>query len=297
MPPRPLRLLAALAGWAAPLLAVAASLAACGEGSASRSDTDLRGGRTAPAAEESASEDATEFVAAALQAFSSERGKRWPPPEQAVLQVHQAIGRGDLDAARSLSATLFQQEPDRAEAAFTRGLVLYLSASFGKARPLFEQVLRAGPSFTGSERVFFLYGVCLMRLGEGAAARAALDAQLELLPEDGDTLAALGELTLQEGDAEGAIALLRRARAALEAEQAQGIPNGPSLAKVHASFGGAYLQQGKLKQALRSLESSVALDPNQPQPWYALSRVHLRLGDAVSARRAVDRFRSLSAGS
>ena len=40
----------------------------------------------------------------------------------------------------------------------------------------------------------------------------------------------------------------------------------------------------------------MALDPQQPQPWYALSRVHLRLGDPGSARQAVDRFRRLSAG-
>ncbi len=236
------------------------------------------------------------MVAAALPAFREAAGTSWPSPPPEILRIHQAIAYGDLAAARQLATAGTTSHPESDEAAFTHGIVLYLSAAFGSARPLFERVLRNGPSFAGSDRVFYFYGICLNRLGEGQLAREAFDAQLALAPTDGDTHAALAELTLQEGDPGAALILFRRAMTLLESEQQAGLPTGPARAKVLAGIGNAHLQQDQVEQALEALKTSVALDPSQPQPYYALSRVHLRLGDPVAAREAIDHFGRLSAG-
>ncbi|RMH02319.1 MAG: hypothetical protein D6702_09165, partial [Planctomycetota bacterium] len=254
---------------------------------------DADPGAASATAIETAGPAPAERVATALAALRSAPPPARPPAEE-VLAVHRALAAGDLARARELSAALLARSPEDPEAALARGIVLFLSGSYGNARPLLEQALAAAPGFPGADRILYFYGSCLTRLGDGAGARAALEGQLELLPEDGDTLVALGELDLQEGRTEEALDRFERARPSLATEQERGIPVQASLARLEAGAGAALLQLGRVEEAAAALEHSVQLDPSRPETWYALSRARLRLGDLEGASRAVGRFRALS---
>jgi tetratricopeptide (TPR) repeat protein len=235
-------------------------------------------------------------VARALPQFQAAAETTWPPTDPARQAVFDALEQGRLIRAMKLSKAEFESHPDDSEAIYARGVVLYLSARFGTARPLFEEILERGPSFSDSERVFFFYGLCLMRLGDGALARESLQAHLQLLPDDGNTLAALGELALQEGDPDAALDYYLNALQQLEAKQKTGVSTRASQAKAQAGVGLALQQLNRPKQALGAIESSIALDPNQAQSYYALSRLHMQLGNENRSLEAYQQFRRLSTG-
>lgn len=237
---------------------------------------------------------APSLVAKALPVFLQAQGTPWPARTPATLQVMKCIGLGDMQRAKSLSQAALDAAPQSAEAAFMHGAVLSMTASFGSARLLFERVIEAGPTFAGSERVFYFYAACLVRLGEGELAHESLLAQLELIPGDGDTLAALGDVTLQRGDTAAALEYYREALIRLRIVQKEGAPNEVTRAIAHAGIANALLQQGQLEDALQSMLSSIALDPSVAQSWYLLSRIHQRLGDHDKARQATTRFQRLN---
>lgn len=249
----------------------------------------------APAAPAATAE--ADFVARLLPSYRAALRGRRTPPSSAVQEVFQALGAGDLGLARVLAQAEVGAHPDDPEAALAGGAVLFLSGAYESARPLLEQALAGGAGRGGAERAFFFYGACLQRLGVGAGARAALLAHLELAPGDPDSLLALGQLALEDGQAAEAIGRFEQARTAFaDVERAGGGAMAAGRARALAGLGNAYLQQDRLEDAHTALQESVRLDPSQPQPFYALSRVCLRRGDREGARQAIDHFGRLSAG-
>jgi tetratricopeptide (TPR) repeat protein len=235
-------------------------------------------------------------VAQALPSFVAAPEVPLPAPGPAIEAIFATLDQGRLIRAMKLSRAELESHPDDFPAIYARGVVLYLNARFGTARLLFEQVLAGGPTFSSSERVFFFYGLCLMRLGDGDLARESLQAHLQLAPGDGDTLSALGELALQEGNPDGALGLFLDAIKQLEAKQKTGVSTQSSRAKAQAGVGVALQQLNRPKQALGAMESSIALDPNQAQSYYVLSRLHMQLGHENQSLEAYNQFRRLNAG-
>jgi tetratricopeptide (TPR) repeat protein len=236
------------------------------------------------------------LVAQALPLFQAATEATLPAERPTIQAVFGALEQGRLIRAMKLSKAELESHPDDLQAIYTRGVVLYLSARFGTARPMFERILENGPTFAASERVFFFYGLCLIRLGEGDLARESLQAHFLLVPDDGDTLAALGELALQEGDPDAALDLYLNAIKQLETKQKTGVSTRISRAKAQAGVGIALQQLNRPKQALGALESSIALDPNQAQSYYTLSRLHMQLGNESRSLEAYNQFRRLSTG-
>jgi len=238
-------------------------------------------------------------VALALPAFRAAADRTsWDPPGARIERVRAALAAGDTDSAEALLGRLLERTPEQAaeqaaehfEALLLRSQLQYSRAEMAAALPGFESVLASGPTFRGAEIVFYYYGGCLQRLGDGPGARAALDAHLELAPGSGETLHALGELELQEGNADAA---LERFRQALDAHA--GAVAG-TRARAEAGVARALLSSGEVEAAAEALDRSLALDPGEPQSHYLRSRILARLGDRVGARHAVVDFRRLEAG-
>jgi len=193
-----------------------------------------------------------------------------------------------------MSATLVADNPNDNSILFARGVALFLSARFGTARGLFEQVMRNGPKFVGSERVFYFYGMCVMRLGEPDLARESLQALLLLDPADVDAQIGMAELTLHQGGPESALAMFGKTLRSLNEAEDAGRAFKAASAKAQAGMGSALLQLGRVDEALAALESSIEADPNQAQPYYSLSRALIQKGDHAQAKQAFDQFRRLS---
>jgi tetratricopeptide (TPR) repeat protein len=218
-----------------------------------------------------------------------------PPLKPETRRIFESIAQGNIASALKLSSTAINTAPDDNEVVYARAVVLYLTASFGTARPLFEKVISNGPSFAGCDRIFYFYGMCLLRLGKAELAREALLAQLKLQPDGAETRIALGELTLQEGDPDGALAQFRLALQSLPVIEKSATIHGVARAKAQAGIGKALLQLDQVEEALNATQISIQLDPSQAQPYYALSRIYMRQGKQAQAKQAFDNFRRLSA--
>lgn len=236
------------------------------------------------------------LVATALPEYLDAFGLGLPAPSRTTRMVAEAMALGDMVHARELSRNAVTVAPEDAEAAFSRGVVLVTDSSFSVARTFLERAVENGPSCAGSEYVFYYYGICLMRLGEGELARESFLAHLEIRPNDGDTLSALGELALQEGDPELALTFYRSAIAMLEADEDSGVPTGPSRACARLGVADALLQQGHLEDALDAAQASIALDPSEAEAWYKLSRIQIQLGHEEAATVSFRQFALLGAG-
>ncbi|HSM80325.1 MAG TPA: tetratricopeptide repeat protein [Nodosilinea sp.] len=103
-----------------------------------------------------------------------------------------------------------------------------------------------------------------------ALALAQLAAQLA--PNDGQVLALLGNLYLQNNEFDKALPLLTKARGLA--------PNNP---RVLFALGSAYLQQDDPAEALRYLEQGLALEPNNSSALFDLGNAHFKLQQYAQA--------------
>jgi FimV-like protein len=127
----------------------------------------------------------------------------------------------------------------------------------------------ANPASPGAER---------LRAGDLAGARAAYEAALGADP---DQLFALNDLAVSylldgHGDA---------ARRLLDEVVAQGTPAEQQAALVN--LGELYSDEGYLSAAQAYLETARSIDPQRPEPLYAVSLLADARGDAAAARLAV----------
>ena len=67
----------------------------------------------------------------------------------------------------------------------------------------------------------------------------------------------------------------------------------PRFALAEFRLGEAFSQDGKLEQAVKSLEQAIHDDPALAEPYYALAQIRQRQGDLAGAREALARFTSL----
>ncbi len=237
-----------------------------------------------------------DLIETAFPAFERARDEDWPAPSSRIAAIHQALARRLHGRARELLRAESREHPGSDQVTFLDSVVLLQTARYADARPGFEQVLERGPTFAGSEFVYYFYGTCLMRLGEGERAEKSYLALLELRPAHGETLQSLGLLELERGNPTDAIPLLEQALEAFTAlEQTSGVDMLGYRAEIRGKMGEAYLQLGELERALRSLEASIDMNAMAPAPHYALSRVLTRQGDREGARRAMEDYQRTSA--
>jgi tetratricopeptide (TPR) repeat protein len=104
--------------------------------------------------------------------------------------------------------------------------------------------------------------------------RALSLAQLaaQLAPNDGQVLALLGGLYLQNNQLDQALPLLDRARSLL-----------PNNARILFALGSAYLQQDNPQQASSYLEQGLKLEPNNPSALFDLGNAYFKLQQYAQA--------------
>jgi lipoprotein NlpI len=111
--------------------------------------------------------------------------------------------------------------------------------------------LLAQPALPASERAFLLNKRGVARIGKGAlqAAREDFDAALELAPAHAPALTNLGNLLLEQGDVDGAIA---RYHAAIAADREYAI--------AYLNLGVAYKKSGRIAEGVRALREAQRLE-------------------------------------
>jgi lipoprotein NlpI len=122
--------------------------------------------------------------------------------------------------------------------------------------------LLARANLPASERAFLLNKRGVARIGMGASqtAREDFNAALELVPSHAPALTNLGNLLLEEGDLEGAIA---RYRAAIAADREYAI--------AHLNLGVAYKKSGRVAEGVRALREAQRLEQRARKGVRALS--------------------------
>jgi tetratricopeptide (TPR) repeat protein len=144
----------------------------------------------------------------------------------------------------------------------------------------------------------------LMRRGDRAGARRAVEAALRDEPDEIGLIAFAGVLAAQTGDLAGAIPHFRRALAAgprdlkmrtnlaMALAETGALDEAASVAEGHGDpqldrlAGWAHQQSGRLDRAAAAYEAAVAARPGDFESWNNLGNVRAALGDAPGALSA-----------
>ncbi|KAJ1648364.1 Superkiller protein 3 [Coemansia asiatica] len=154
------------------------------------------------------------------------------------------------------------------------------------AEVLYRRCLVARP---GDPRATLGLGLALCALGSFGESRQLLQAALDSDSSNHMALGGLGAVMLEEGDATGAAQTLERA-VALD----------PSCAQYHSDLGWAYWRTGGDKQTDKSFAFSnwlaaARLDSSSTKTFGGLAKWYTQAGDAVRARRCLEKAVSLDA--
>jgi tetratricopeptide (TPR) repeat protein len=185
-----------------------------------------------------------------------------------------ALDAADAETAFSLAAPWLARDEADIEAALATGLALGIRGEAADAAPLLQRVARARPGFAHP-------GADFARLCRDPARVAALFAACAALAETDTGLAyAQADFLLDQGDATGAIAAIRR-----------GLSAAPEFAPGHNMLGMALLEAGDAAAAIAAFRRAAALTPDEGAVWTNLGmalKVEGRFEEAVAAHdRAV----------
>jgi Tfp pilus assembly protein PilF len=206
-----------------------------------------------------------------------------PPLGPELTAIAQAIGQQQTAAARRSLEAYLQQHPADGRAEFLVGLSYHREKHYALARPHFERAIELTPAY---HTTYHFLGWCLYYLGEMPAARAAFEAHLAHMPDEGDSHFGVGLIDLDEDRLDDAE---RRFRHAIEL-QADNAARRKDVSKAHARLGDVYLRRGDLAAARAELETATRLWPQHYTAFYKLSRVLNRLGEPEAAAEAYRQY-------
>ena len=267
---------------------VLALAAGCGAEADAGGSPDA-GAPAAPSATAPGTSAALERVRSALPRFVAGADAPRAARAERVERAREAMEQEDgLKRAFHLLRRQLEELPDDDEAAFLTGVIHLRRSNFGAARPWLERILERGPTFAGSEEVFYWYGLCMRRLGDLPAARESLTGHLRLRPGHGRTSLVLGEIALEDGRLDEALAHLEQALDALLTTP--GLRPDADVADVHAALGDVRMKRGELAAAEEALRSCLRLRPEAHEAYYKLARVLELRGDREGAAQALAAF-------
>jgi tetratricopeptide (TPR) repeat protein/tRNA A-37 threonylcarbamoyl transferase component Bud32 len=248
-------------------------------------------------AEAAAVARAAELTAARLAAEVAARDAR----EAAIVEARGRAAEALRTAERTPAGDAYRQALDDVIEALSAAIavipaepaLLVLRARAAERRGRREQATRdleevrrldpAGPA--GAEAAVLLARWASRQAEEDPAVRATVSALLA------DALSRAGPgagpwrdvveatlLVMRDGDAEGALAAIARARSV-----------DPRLVEAYALEASVLLGTGRHDDALRACERALELDPRDPHVWIARSRAHVNLDDVEGALADVSR--------
>ena len=203
----------------------------------------------------------------------------------------------------------------------TKGLLLYRLGDIASARVAFERAVSeaSGGSITATERstIQANLGRAYRDLGELELARQAFRRAVVLDPTNPSPHNNLGNVLFRQGDCENAEYELSQAVALAPGslspisqlaitlfecgrvdasvsrfEQAVALDNAILVPALFTYLSRAYLQQGRLDDAVRRAQQGALLSENDAEAYYWLGQAYLERGgadDAAAARRAFER--------
>ncbi len=193
-----------------------------------------------------------------------------------------ALPAVDLDrfepAVREQLASLrtrIDEDPRDAGAAGRYGMALDGYGWIEEAAVCYRRAVALDPA---EFRWWYYLGRVESRSGRTAAALGALGKAVELRPSFVPAILRLGEISLEQGDAEGAARWFERARSA-----------SPDSTFAHTGLGQAALARGDAAEAARHFRSALDLEPAHAPAIYGLATARRALGDIASASELLER--------
>ena len=188
------------------------------------------------------------------------------------------IKRGQTAEARQRLEPVVASHPGWGRAHFYLALTYHEEQRYAEAEGLFRRALELDPEYA-PPRVFF--GWCLYYLGKLPEARKMFESYRTTAPEYADAHYALGLIDFDEDNLESAST---RFLQTIELAQKQHLP--PTESKARARLADVMIRSGDLQHAKEELLRSIALNPDNYETYFKLSRVLQRLGDAAGAEKA-----------
>ncbi len=175
--------------------------------------------------------------------------------------------------------------PNDGQANFLFGLSYHREQKYMQAMPYYDKSLALDPKFFLTHH---FRGWALYYMGDLDASHASFETFLQAMPDEPDSLFALGLIALDEDDLATAETRLNRS---LEVLQSQGPEaDRKALSKAHTRLGEVYERTGRLDDAVAQMTLAVQLFPDHYEAYYKLSRVMARLGRTEEVQQAYDTY-------
>lgn len=180
---------------------------------------------------------------------------------------------GDLQGAATELTTTINANASSASARAQLGKVLELTGDHMDALRQFRRAVELAPN---AADVHYLFGESLMHSGNPTEATNEFRRAVGL-KQSPETLAALSEALLSNGDAQGAMTAARQA-----------VSLDGTLSRAQIALTNALLRNGDKQSALRTARQATLLSPNLPESHLALGRCLFQSGQLDEA---VDEFK------
>ncbi len=221
---------------------------------------------------------ATEQDGAADSKDESLKARGPMPPPWVLPQCYKLIQQQLYEKARQLVAPVVANHPGWAKAHFYLGLTYSKQHQHERARELFMRALKLDPSY---HTVRIHCGWSSYLLGRVGESRQMFESLLAVDPNYADAVFALGLLDFDDDNLPSARQHYLRA-----IELCQGSKDTRTEAKARARLADVHIRTGDLQAAKQELDRSIQLKPDNAEPYFKLSRVLQRMGDAEGASRA-----------
>ena len=190
------------------------------------------------------------------------------------------IGEGALHELQ----TAIQLNPRNAELHYQLARFFYSQSRVTESVAASEKAIALEPDYAD---VYTNLGLCYESLGEEAKARfnfeKAIEINRRLQRSDEWPFLNYASLLIKQEAAERGLVLLDEA-----------LRQNPRSGRAYYLRGKAFRKLERLTEAKRELERSIALDPQDPSPFYELGMLLRRLGDGPGSKRMLATFQDLS---
>lgn len=200
------------------------------------------------------------------------------PPPGFMADCVKLIRANQTARARRRLEPVVADHPGWAKAHFYLGLTYHTEKRYERAAEWFKRSLELDP-LDHTPRVFL--GWSLYYLGDPEASRAMFESYLKVKPDYHDAIFALGLIDFDADDIPSARARFEKVIALAIARK-----NSKAEAKARARLADVLIRLNKLEPARKELDKSIALNPDNYEAFYKLSRVLERLGDHEAAEKA-----------
>jgi tetratricopeptide (TPR) repeat protein len=204
------------------------------------------------------------------------------PDDPRIDIARRLLGSNQLSEALMVLKGVLDKRPDIGRAQFYMGVTLTKMKQYQQARPHFEQAIKSEQLFPERKHAHHFMGWASYHLGELDRSKAEFMEHLALVPDEPDSIFALGVIAFDSDDLDEAEARFKRA---IELQQ------GPKadkrdVAKAWARLGDVSMRRDQGEAAEELYMKSLALYPDHYEVWAKLARVRDRIGKAREAESA-----------